>query len=225
MYLTPIPPQVSLLKSLPGSERGPRHRWRGPSLTATPPGPREGASGPRWPVPLGLEAPCLQPRPTTLLPTVGAGGVPRLATMRCPFLQALCLLRTGRAGTRAGGGPFPGKQLEAEAGSHRGQAAHPAEGRGYHTAVPSLSAQGAPPPSAKPGAGSRARVTAPAGQVLGGHAELQGLMPGVPPSSTPTPGTQHVSTSPPRTPAPQQCSVAPTPPPIAASMYPEVGGN
>lgn len=145
MRLTPILPQVSPLKSLPGVSGAPTSGGGGPA-SSPPHQPQRGASGPTWPVvlghgvlPFGLEAPCPQPGPTTLLPTVGDGGY-CTSPQCCPFLQAPCLLRTGRAGT--GRGAFPGKQLEAEAGSHRAQAAHPAEGRGHHTADPSLSARG-----------------------------------------------------------------------------------
>ena len=223
MRLTPILPQVSPLKSLPGVSGAPTSGGRGPA-SSPPHQPQRGASGPTWPVvlghgvlPVGLEALCPQPGPTTLLPTVGDGGY-CTSPQCCPFLQAPCLLWTGRAGT--GRGAFPGKQLEAEAGSHRAQAAHPAEGHGHHTADPSLSARGrllrlpgqglVLTPGSWPQQASSARL-AFAGRVLGGHQELQGLMPRVPPSYPPTPGTQepptshgHVSTSPPGTPAPQQ---------------------
>lgn len=118
-----------------------------------------------WPVllssnvlPFGLEAPCPQPGPTTLLPPVGGGGhtsLPCAAPSR--KLCACCVQAATGQGQRAA--PALGSSvLEAEAGSHRGHASHPAEGHGHCPAVPSLSA-----PSDQPGAGSRPRLMAPAG--------------------------------------------------------------
>ena len=147
---------------------GPSLWWRAPSLIATPPGPRGGASGPECPgllspnvLPFGLEAPCPRPGPTALLPPHrGCTSPPRAAPSR--KLCACCV----QAVTGQGQGvapPLGSSVLEAEAGSHRGQASHPAEGHGPRAAIPSLCAQGSPAPSDQPRAGSGPGLTAPAG--------------------------------------------------------------